>query len=371
MCVAPPDPLTLPSLADVRRHIPPHLFRADHRRALLTLIRVGTALTLSELVAVWLWVEELWLLYPIAWGFAGTTLFAVFEVMHACGHSAFVRSKRVNRWLGHVTALPLLYPFTAWQLWHDAHHRRPNVLGQTLGSQFDSQVDFTLDTAFTPAELGTVVPKHTLGGFIYRASRSAVPLVVYLLPLLLAFRVPRDWSERHRRRGRASLRFLLVGAPTLALAIWWASGSVWGVFHFWFGPLLFHAAWLGYYSFVQHTAPSLPNLAPDEWTPAHQLRTVLNTEVPAPIAWLHGGGVYHAIHHIAPRIAGYHLAAANRAVLASPYRAWIRSAPFSIRRFWRLQRQCQLWDPQSRTYRALSDRPPSDRTQSRSTEEEA
>jgi acyl-lipid omega-6 desaturase (Delta-12 desaturase) len=345
----------LPSLSAVRGVIPPELLRADDRKATLTLIRVAVALALAEAFTLALWASGAWPLLPFAWLTTGTVLFAVFEVMHACGHQGFVRSRRGNTILGHLTALPLLFPFTQWKLWHDAHHRRPNVLGQTLGRQLVGRVDLSLDTAFTPLEVSELRPRpRGLGWLVDRASRSAAPLMVILLPVLLSLRIGTALDARNRRRCAASLAFTGAAGALLAAGITHLAGP-WGVVHLWLAPLAFFAAWLGYYSFVQHTAPDLPNLRADEWTPAHQLATVVNTEVPRPIAWLHGGGVYHAIHHVAPTIAGYHLAAANAAVMASPYAPLIRTAPFSLSRLWALQRRCQVWDAEARVYRTFRD----------------
>ena len=47
---------------------------------------------------------------------------------HDCGHGSFSRNRRLNFVIGHLSLLPLLYPFHAWRHVHNLHHAHTNSL---------------------------------------------------------------------------------------------------------------------------------------------------------------------------------------------------------------------------------------------------
>lgn len=351
------EPRDTYTLSDVRRAIPRELFERDDRKATAFMLRIVLGLLVCEVAAWWLWSQSLWWLFPVCWLIAGTFLFGLFEVAHNCGHHAFFVSRRSNKIMGHLAAFPLIYPFTQWKLWHDAHHRRPNATGQTLLEQFEGRMTLKLDTAFSPLDVQQAQAARAQGGLswaVYYVSRRMVPVAVFMAPILLSVLFARDLRPQDRRACRISLLFSVVATTACMSAIVVASGSWFSLIHFWIAPLAIYACWLGYYSLLQHTGESIPVYAQDEWGNHAQLHAVVNTRIPVWLGWIHGGGEFHAVHHIAPTLPSYHLRQAHDALLESPYASVMRSVPFSLREFARLQRTCQVWDAEQSTYRTFS-----------------
>lgn len=347
----------LPTLTAVRRVIPRNLFERDDRKAWSFLSRNLLGLVLCQLTALLAWTHSLWWLYPLCWLVAGTFLFGLFEVAHNCGHHAFFSSKRTNKVVGHLAALPLLYPFTQWKLWHDAHHRRPNSTAQTLREQFQGNMSLKLDTAFSPLNVQDALTAQHKGGLswlVYRVSRRLVPIAVFLAPLLLTILFARRLRPQEQRDCRISLLFSCGVTLPLMASIVILSHSWFALVHFWLAPLAVYASWLGCYSFLQHTGEDIPVYDDHEWTNLAQIHAVVNTTIPTWLSWIHGGGEFHAIHHIAPTLPSYHLAAAHQALQNSPYAPLIRSVPLSLKSFWKLQRTCEVWDASTSTYRSIS-----------------
>ncbi len=346
-----------PKLSQVRRAIPRELFLPNDVLALRFLARAFLLLAACTAFGAWAYVMGFWALYPLSWFATGTVLFGWFEIAHNCGHHAYFSSKRVNRIVGHLATIPLMYPFTQWKLWHDAHHRRPNATGQTLYEQFCGEMNLKPDTAFAPLELQHIDrarSAHPGAWIIYRVTRACTPIAVFLAPLLLSVFFSRTLREKDRRDCRRSLAFTLIVVPTALLLVRWASGTWFGVWHLWLFPLGVYAAWLGYYALLQHTGESIPIFSAEEWTNQAQFLAVVNTQTPRLISWIHGGGEFHCVHHIAPTLPNYHLARAQAALEVSEYAEWIHSVPFSLLRFYRIQRDCQVWDTEAQCYRSLA-----------------
>lgn len=321
------------------------------------LMRVLIVLGVCTLAAVFTFESGWWFLWPLNWLATGTALFGLFEIAHNCGHRAFFTSRRTNTIVGHLATIPLLYPFTQWKLWHDAHHRRPNTTAQTLYDQFQGEMELGHDTAFTPMARDEAERARRAGGgswIVYIASRAFTPVAVFLAPYLLSVRFARQLRPQDKRACRRSLVFTMIAVPTCMFGVWWATGTLWALLHFWILPLAIYACWLGYYSLLQHTGESIPVFRDEEWDTRAQYMAVVNTRTPRLVSWLHGGGEFHAIHHVAPTIPNYHLPQAYEALKASDYADSIRDVRFSLLDFVRVQRSCQVWDHERQAYRTIS-----------------
>lgn len=346
-----------PRLRDVRAVIPRELFTADNYRAFWFLTRTLFVLAMSTAIAYMTMIRGWWWLYPLNWLVTGTVFFGLFEVAHNCGHHAYFSSKNANRVCGHFAALPLIYPFTQWKLWHDAHHRRPNSTAQTLYHQFKGQMCLRLDTAFSPMtkqEVEQARISNPLALFFYYISRAFTPLAVLMTPYILTVHFARELRPLDRRACKQSLGFTLIAVPLSMGGIVLMTGTWFSIVHLWLMPLCVYACWLAYYALLQHTGEDIPVFCDTEWTTSAQFLAVANTRTPRWISWFHGGGEFHAIHHIAPTIPNYNLPAAYRAIKSSEYAEYIRDVPFSLIHFIHVQRMCQIWDHGTSRYRTFA-----------------
>ena len=259
----------------------------------------------------------------------------------------------MNRVVGHMAAAPLLYPFTQWKLFHDAHHRRTNSTGQTFFDQLVGKMDLTLDTAFVPLTTDGLKKAKEKGGFawaLYVLSRVCAPAAVSLLPLILTLLFPRCERAQERRQCRISLFVWGASALSFAAIIYGLTGSIAAIAHFWILPVLVHALWLGYYAFLQHTGEEIDVFEKEEWNSRAQFLGVVNTKVPRIISLLHSNSDLHVVHHIAPTVPSYHMRDANEALLRSPYAHFVREVPFSLRHFLHTSARCHAWDNASNGY---------------------
>ena len=71
-----------------------------------------------------------WFLLPLLWVFTGTALTGFFVIGHDCGHRSFANRRWVNDLVGHLTFLPLIYPFHGWRIGHNHHHKHTNKMGE-------------------------------------------------------------------------------------------------------------------------------------------------------------------------------------------------------------------------------------------------
>ena len=344
-----------PKLTDVRRAIPRELFMPSNAKATMFLAKVVMALLVCTAASYFTYHKQWWWLYPLNWALTGTALFGLFEVAHNCGHHAYFSSRRANRIMGHLATLPLIYPFTQWKLWHDAHHRRPNTTKQTLFDQFRGDMTLGLDTAFSPMDMEQTrrARRSKFAWLGYHLSRAFTPFAVFLAPMLLSLFFAKTLRPTDRRACTQSLLFSLVAVPLCMTALIWHFDSWFALLHFWLMPLMGYACWLGYYALLQHTGESIPVFREDNWGSHAQFVAVVNTRTPRVISWLHGGGEFHAVHHIAPTLPNYNLRAAYDALRHSEYSEWIQDVPFSLKRFFKTQRDCQLWDHETGTYRTI------------------
>ena len=90
----------------------------------------GFAVSLALYVAaiVGMAVLDRWYLVPPLVVGAGLGGWGLHCIGHDCGHGSFSRNRRLNFAIGHLSLLPLLYPFHAWRHVHNWHHAHTNSL---------------------------------------------------------------------------------------------------------------------------------------------------------------------------------------------------------------------------------------------------
>lgn len=297
-----PAALPAATAAPLRRAVAPFA-GADDRRAWLAL-----ATSLPPLVAGWAamyaardlpYAATLLLAVPTA-GF----LVRTFIVAHDCGHGAFFRSPRLNRWVGRLCALPALVPFGWWRRMHAVHHA-------TSGK---------LDRRHTDIETLTVREYRALsrgGRLRYRLIRH--PIVLFgLAPSLyfgVAMRLPWVAPAAWRRERRS----ILLTDVALALAVTALAHAVgWRTFLAIQLPLSLLAATVGMWLFyVQHQFEDTYWADAAAWDPTRAaLAGASHLALPPVLAWFTGYIGLHHVHHLNPLVPSYRLAACMAAVPA-------------------------------------------------------
>ncbi|MDX2270526.1 MAG: fatty acid desaturase [Cyanobacteriota bacterium] len=291
------------TLQDVIRTIPRDCFQPHPGRALglVTLSLSTTALAYAWLI----WNPIGWLL-PLAWVFAGTSLTGWFVIAHDCGHRSFSKSTRLNNWLGSLLMLPLLYPFHAWRLGHDHHHRFTNQM------QEDNAWRPFRPSEYTCASRGMQVFYRGLRSYFWWVASIAHWAVVHfgLSP------VPSHLSAHERQAWRFSvglvLGFGLIALPSLTYFL-----GIWGLVKFWVMPWLVYHFWMSTFTLFHHTHPHIPFHEAEAWDPVQaQLSGTVHCQYPFWVEWLCHDINVHIPHHLSTAIPSYHLRRADRALQA-------------------------------------------------------
>lgn len=116
-----------PSLAQLKRAIPPESFESSLTTSLLYLgrdivyaiILVNIALRIDMIPCQAIRIIA-WALYSFIQGCDGTGLW-IFG--HECGHGAFSKYDKLNDFLGWQIHSTLLVPYFSWRISHARHHR--------------------------------------------------------------------------------------------------------------------------------------------------------------------------------------------------------------------------------------------------------
>lgn len=343
----------LPTLRELRNEIPDRCFQPDDSRAARYVVLVALGLLTTEAVSALVWVEDWWMLAPAAWLATGTVFTSLFMLTHDCGHNSLFTRRWLNQLVGHVASAPLLYPFTQWKLFHDAHHRRTNQAGHTFAEQLAGEMDLAQDTAFAPVEQSALDRTRARGPLpwaVYVVSRWFPPSIVALLPVLLVFLFPRG-SDRQLARCRVSLLVVVAGGLGLGGGLYALTGSLFAIVHFWIAPLLVHAGWLGYYAYFQHTGAEIAVFSEEKWDrQAAPIMGTVNTRVPGWVNALHANAECHVVHHLFASMPSYFMREANDALTDSRFAHLIRTVPFSISHVIRTLRTCHVWDEDRQSY---------------------
>lgn len=334
------------SLAAVRAEIPEYCLKPDLGRAIFYIASYVTFFAATVAFAAFVWVRELYWLFPVSWFLGGTACTSLFVLGHDCGHYSILKSKRAMNFLGHFFFLPVLYPFYAWKHSHDAHHKHTNLLKRSDDVYFDN--------AWIPETVTEYVQETTRRPFfawLYRIARAVPMLGSWMHHGFYLLCNPGIYREDHEKKVRFSLWFLLISFLLIAPAIVYLSGSILGVLHFWILPALAFQFWMSIYTFLHHTSEDVPFLPPDQWTPFRgQVECTVNCLWPRPISFLHGNIDIHLPHHVAANIPAYWLRDANLAIKNSKYGDLVKEVRFSPAYFIRQIRACKLWDEKAGSY---------------------
>jgi fatty acid desaturase len=241
-------------------------------------------LKLLVLVALWLGPGALavtvasWPLRAVCWLVMGLALHGIGVFMHEGAHHNLLRKPVLDRTIGFLCGVPVLFSCSCYRATHSLHHRYEN-------------------TARDPDNLAALVPNPTLRGCV-----GAVFLVVgsLLYTLLLAIMAPTRATGRDR--WWCLLEISLLATIYSVVAAWCRQDPViWSwVTYGWLGGLLVavpiaNVRGLAEHSFLRHDDPPHP-LRSTRSLPSHRL-----------VAFFFNNQNYHLEHHLFPRVPWYNL----------------------------------------------------------------
>ena len=317
--------------------IPKDLLEPRAGRGLLG-FAVSWALYLGAVVA--LASTGIWALYPVFWLVAGLGGWGLHCIAHDCGHGSFSRWRRLNVAVGHISLLPLVYPFHAWRHVHNMHHAYTNNL--------------ELDTDWRPIPADMYRRMSRWDRLVYAATRTWGfwgGTINYWV--VSGFR-PGFFPKREMRRDvRRSMAFvLLVSAVYLPLLVRFT--GVRGLVVCFVMPWVATHAWFSATTLMHHSASDVPYLTSEHWTRnAARLLTTTDYVYPRWLLFLTHNISIHTAHHVAPVVPFYNLPKAQEA-LKEAYPGMVRERYVKLRHLWSILRDCHFYDTESGYYTDFS-----------------
>jgi acyl-lipid omega-6 desaturase (Delta-12 desaturase) len=314
-------------LKDIIRSIPREYFLKDARKAWTKLV-INTVLV--GLGYLSLAIAPLYLL-PFCWIFTGTALTGFFVIAHDCGHRSFAKRRWVNDLVGHLTLLPILYPFHSWRLLHDKHHKHTNKMD--------------VDNAWQPFRPELYDSLNGIERVFYCVMRENLWFIGSILHWALIhfkrenYRTESDWKKA-KFSNNVVIVAGLVGLPLLV-----ATTGIWGLVNFWLMPWLVYHFWMSTFTIVHHTLPEIPFQEQEEWNEAQsQLFGTVHCDYPKWVEFMCHDINVHIPHHISVAIPSYNLRKVHK-FLKSTWGDRVIQRKFN----WELMQEvtlCQLYHPE-------------------------
>ncbi|WP_175916150.1 MULTISPECIES: fatty acid desaturase [unclassified Burkholderia] len=281
-----------------------------------------------------------WLFYVPLWLLAGLGGWGLHCIAHDCGHNSFSRSRWFNLAIGHLSLLPLLYPFHAWRHTHNLHHANTNNL--------------ELDTDWRPIP----APLYDRMSFLKRLEYAGTRKWLFWAGTVSYWKEsgfrPGFYPKREMRRDvKHSIAFVLIASALYFPALIYFTGIT-GLFLYFVVPWLMIHAWFSATTLMHHTSDDIPFLPSQHWTP-NASRLLVTTDYRYP-KWLHfmtHNISVHTAHHVAPIVPFYNLPKAQ-AALKEAFPGMIREKDFTFGDLWHVIRHCHFYDTESGYYRSLS-----------------
>jgi omega-6 fatty acid desaturase (delta-12 desaturase) len=298
---------------------------------------LGFAVSLSVYVGaiVGIAVLDRWYLVAPLVVIAGLGGWGLHCVGHDCGHGSFSRNRRLNFVMGHVSLLPLLYPFHAWRHVHNQHHAHTNSL--------------ELDVDWRPISEAVYRRMPLRHRIIYVSMRTWAVWAGSINYWLQSAR-PSFFPKREvRREVRRSIVFVAVAGGAYLATLTYFTG--------WQGLLLYFVApwfaihtWFSITTLMHHSAEDIPYLPAQYWTRnASRLLVTTDYVYPRWLLFLTHNISLHTAHHVSPAVPFYNLGKAQAALMQA-YPEMVRVERASVVELWKILRKCRFYDPISGLY---------------------
>jgi omega-6 fatty acid desaturase (delta-12 desaturase) len=257
-------------------------------------------------------------------------------IAHDCGHGSFSRSRKLNSIIGHISLLPLIYPFHAWRHVHNMHHAHSNNL--------------ELDTDWRPMPAAAYARMPLRERLVYRWIRTwgfwGGSLVYWMKS---AFR-PSFFPKRQMRRDvRRSICVVAAFSVLYFPPLIYFTG-IRGLLLYFVAPFLVIHVWFSVTTLMHHSASDVPYLTSEYWTRnAGRLLLVTDYRYPRWLLFLTHNISMHTAHHVAPAVPFYNLLKAQEA-LKQAYPGMVRERKLSLRYLWCVVRRLHFYDVESGYY---------------------
>ncbi|GAB4529091.1 MAG: fatty acid desaturase [Pleurocapsa sp.] len=315
-------------LRDIINTLPKEVFIKNPRKAwsklIINILCVG--------VGYWLVAVSPWFLLPIAWIFLGTSLQGFFVIAHDCGHRSFSNRIWVNDMVGHIMTLPLIYPFHAWRILHNHHHKHTNKLN--------------VDNAWNPFTTERFDRSSPILQWFYRRVRGKfwwVGSIAHWANLHF------NWSKfegKERQQVRLSVIVVLAGAAIAFPALLVTTG-ISGLIKFWIMPWLVYHFWMSTFTLFHHTVPEIPFTPEVEWNEARaQLSGTVNCQYPWWVEFLCHDINVHVPHHLTTGIPWYNLRQAHQSLKENWGEYLYEDCQFNWALISKVTNNCHLYDQQ-------------------------
>lgn len=231
----------------------------------------------------------------------GFAIIRLFIIQHDCSHASLFPDTRANYWVGRFLSLFTLTPFFAWKWQHLIHHSGSgNLEKRGIG-------DIVL---LTVEEYDNLNSLQKMG---YRIKRSFFMMLFVFAPIyfLIVLRAPAFFLGYRKHSLYTKKIFYSALLTNLSLLIFY------GLFVYLFktsflliyiGSIYFAstALTLGFYG--HHNFPNTYFVHAEEWDyTAAALKGSSVYKLPKILEWFIYYINYHSVHHLYPKIPGYHL----------------------------------------------------------------
>jgi omega-6 fatty acid desaturase (delta-12 desaturase) len=281
-------------------------------------------------------VLDRWYLVPPLVVIAGLGGWGLHCIGHDCGHGSFSRNRRLNFFMGHLSLLPLLYPFHAWRHVHNWHHAHTNSL--------------ELDTDWRPISEAVYRRMPLRHRIIYASIRTwAVWAGSINYWAESGFRPSYFPKKEMRRDVRRSIAFVVVAGGAYLATLTYFTGWQ-GLLLYFVAPWFAIHAWFSITTLMHHSSEDIPYLPEKYWT-RNASRLLVTTDYVYPrwlLALTHNISL-HTAHHVATAVPFYNLGKAQ-AALKRQYPELVRIESASVPKLWNILRKCRFYDPISGLY---------------------
>jgi acyl-lipid omega-6 desaturase (Delta-12 desaturase) len=277
-----------------------------------------------------------WLLWIPLWIVAGLGGWGLHCIAHDCGHGSFSRSRKLNIAIGHISLLPLIYPFHSWRHVHNMHHSHTNNL--------------ELDTDWRPIPAALYRRMPLWEKVIYHGTRTWAfwgGTINYWR--VSGFRPGFFPKKEMRRDVRRSIAFVAaVCVPYFAGLIYFT--GIQGFLLYFVAPWFAIHAWFSLTTLMHHSSSDVPYLTEQHWTRnASRLLVTTDYVYPRWLLFLTHNISIHTAHHVAPIIPFYNLPKAQ-AALKAEYPDMVRERRLRFRHVWGILRRLHFYDTESGFY---------------------
>ncbi len=279
-----------------------------------------------------------WYILPVMWIFLGTSLIGLFVLGHDCGHRSFSNRIWVNDLVGHILFLPLIYPFHAWRIMHNHHHKHTNKLEE----------DNTW-TPFSPEEYDELSPLYQ---WWYRRMRGKFWWLGSVAHWAVLHFDWRQFTGKQREQVRFSVLLVIVTAA-IGFPLLFLNFGIWGFVKFWLLPWLVYHFWMSTFTIVHHTLPTIPFKPENQWHEASaQLCGTVHCKYPWWVEFLCHDINVHIPHHLTTAIPWYNLRLAHKS-LKENWGEYLQEREFSWALMVEISENCHLHNRQD-NYQSFS-----------------